>query len=119
MVTVSIKEAAARAAHEANRAYCLAIGDASQPSWEGAPEWQRASALNGVESVVNGMGLEELHDSWMAEKKSQGWVWGPAKDPENKQHPCMIPYADLPQMQRAKDRIFGSVVRAVISAFEE
>jgi len=119
MATITIKEAAARAAHEANRAYCLAIGDASQPSWDAAPEWQRSSAMNGVEAVVNGNGPEQLHDSWMYEKKSQGWVWGPVKDPEKKQHPCMVPYAELPPEQRAKDHIFGSVVRAVISSFTE
>jgi hypothetical protein len=30
----SVSEAAARAAHEANRAYCLALGDTSQPAWD-------------------------------------------------------------------------------------
>ena len=34
--------------HEANRAYCLSIGDESQPEWATAPDWQRVSAINGV-----------------------------------------------------------------------
>src|SRR5438105_262770 len=38
-----VVEACARAAHEVNRAYCLALGDASQVAWEDAPEWQRSS----------------------------------------------------------------------------
>ena len=35
-----VAEACARASHEANRAYCLAIGDASLAPWEQAPDWQ-------------------------------------------------------------------------------
>lgn len=44
-------DAAARAAHEVNRAYCIALGDTSQPSWDEAPEWQRESAKKGVQGA--------------------------------------------------------------------
>lgn len=37
----TVIEACAHAAHEANRAYCAAIGDLSQVAWECAPEWQQ------------------------------------------------------------------------------
>jgi hypothetical protein len=43
-----VMSACARAAHEANRAYCGALGDWSQPSWDAAPQWQKDSARNGV-----------------------------------------------------------------------
>ena len=39
----NIIEACARAAHEANRAYCLALGDTSQPSWDDAPSGSAAA----------------------------------------------------------------------------
>ena len=39
----------AKVAHEVNRAYCEALGDTSQLSWEDAPEWQKASARAGVD----------------------------------------------------------------------
>jgi len=42
-------EQVARVAHEANRAYCESIGDTSQVRWEDAPQWQRDSALKGVQ----------------------------------------------------------------------
>jgi hypothetical protein len=38
----------AQIAHEVNRAYCKATGDNSQMPWEEAPDWQIASAINGV-----------------------------------------------------------------------
>jgi hypothetical protein len=108
--------AAARAAHEANRAYCQALGDLSQPAWEQAPEWQTKSAFNGVLGVINGNSPEQSHESWLAEKQATGWKYGPVKDPEKKEHPCFVPYAELPPEQRAKDLLYVTVVRAVLTA---
>lgn len=106
-------ESCARAAHEANRAYCFAIGDTSQLPWEQAPEWQQTSAKNGVQGVLDGNGPLESHGSWLLDKAATGWKYGPVKDPEKKEHPCFMPYEDLPDSQKAKDEIFVTVVRAV------
>jgi hypothetical protein len=110
------KEACARAAHEANRAYCLALGDTSQPSWDEAPEWQRSSSMTGVDLVLGGGGPREAHDSWSAEKVAAGWKFGPVKDPERKEHPCLVSYDELPLAQREKDGVFVGVVRAMALA---
>lgn len=109
-------EAAARAAHEVNRAYCLALGDTSQPSWETAPDWQRSSAINGVIGVIAGNGPEQSHESWLEEKRATGWVYGPVKDPDKKEHPCFVPYADLPPEQKQKDALYVTTVRAMLMA---
>jgi hypothetical protein len=106
-------EACARAAHEANRAYCIAIGDNSQPAWDDAPEWQKSSARNGVAGALTGATSEQSHESWFAEKHANGWQWGEVKDPERKLHPCMVPYAELPEAQRLKDHVFIAVVAAM------
>lgn len=111
-------EACARAAHEANRAYCLALGDTSQAAWDEAPDWQKSSARNGVGGVFAGNGPEQSHESWLAEKTATGWKYGPVKDPEKKEHPCFVPYAELPESQKAKDHVFVTVVRAVGTALE-
>jgi RyR domain len=109
-------DACARAAHEVNRAYCLALGDTSQPAWDDAPEWQKSSARNGVASALNGHTPEQSHEGWCAEKRFSGWTYGPVKDPEKKQHPCLVPYAELPLNQRAKDLLFVQTVRAMATA---
>lgn len=107
--------AIAMVCHEVNRAYCQALGDDSQPPWKDAPPWQRLSALNGVALHMDnpGTGPEASHESWMREKQASGWVHGPIKDPEKKQHPCMVPFAELPREQQAKDFIFRAVVHAL------
>lgn len=111
-------EACARATHEANRAYCLALGDTSQPAWEDAPEWQRSSAVNGIKGVLAGNGPEESHQSWLAEKEAAGWKFGPVKNPDAKEHPCFVPYAELPASQKQKDHVFVGVATAMIHALE-
>lgn len=104
----------ARVCHEVNRAYCQAIGDFSQPSWEDAPEWQRESARAGVDLHLSGdFGPEASHINWMKQKVDDGWVYGPVKDPDNKQHPCIVPFDQLPVEQQAKDFIFRAVVHAL------
>ena len=111
-------EACARAAHEANRAYCIAIGDMSQPSWDDAPDWQRTSAINGVKGVLNGNNPEQSHASWLKEKYETGWKYGPIKDPDKKEHPCCCSYADLPPDQRLKDDVYVAVVGAMTKALD-
>lgn len=109
-------EACARAAHEANRAYCIAIGDTSQVAWENAPEWQRESARNGVVGVIGGNTPRESHESWAREKAAAGWLYGTRKDPVAKTHPCLVPYDDLPEEQQKKDFIFVNHVRVMADA---
>ena len=110
--------ACARAAHEANRAYCIAIGDTSQPSWDDAPDWQKTSAINGVKGVLDGNTPEQSHGSWLKEKADTGWKYGAVKDPDKKEHPCFVPYAELPPEQRAKDDVYVAVVGAMSKALD-
>lgn len=102
----------ARVAHEINRAYCFAIGDNSQNAWESAPEWQRKSATDGVQFHINNPNSppSASHDNWLKAKADDGWSYGPVKDSEKKEHPCFVPYDQLPVEQRAKDFLFGAVV---------
>lgn len=107
---------AAKIAHEVNRAYCQAIGDHSQQSWHEAPEWQRTAALQGVRFHVENPTAtpEQSHESWLEAKRADGWVWGPVKDPDAREHPCMRPYIELAVEQRAKDYLFRAVAHTVL-----
>lgn len=108
-------EQIAKVAHEINRAYCQALGDDSQQEWESAPDWQRSSAMNGVEFHISNpdAGPDHSHNAWLAEKEAAGWKWGPNKDAEHKEHPCFVPYEQLPVEQKAKDYLFRAVVHAL------
>lgn len=105
----------ARVCHETNRAYCEALGDNSQVAWEDAPDWQRDSAVEGVRFHIENpdAGPSASHNSWMAQKEADGWVYGEVKDEEKKTHPCMVSFFLLPVEQQAKDFIFRAIVHAM------
>lgn len=107
--------AIARVAHAINAAYCLSLGDASQVAWEDAPEWQQQSAVAGVEMHLANPDAtpEQSHESWLAQKIADGWVYGEVKDEAAKTHHCCRPYAELPAEQKAKDYLFRGVVHAL------
>jgi len=102
----------AKCCHEINRIYCVSIGDFTQPKWDDAPYWQRESAVKGVQYAINNPDAtpEDQHNSWMEAKFDDGWVHGPVKDAERKEHPCLVPYHALPEQQKAKDKLFQTVV---------
>lgn len=106
---------AARVAHEVNRRYCESLGDDSQVPWGEAPDWQKESVHAGVAAILADPCITpaKQHEVWLEHKKADGWIYGKAKDPEKKTHPCMVPYNKLPKAQKFKDALFGASVRAV------
>lgn len=106
-------EAIARACHEANRAWCEAHGDHSQAVWSNAEQWQRESAIEGIQVALDGATPEQQHEAWCESKRRDGWQHGLVKDADAKTHPCLVPYDRLPEMQKIKDALFGSIVRTL------
>lgn len=110
-------EEIARIAHQVNRAYCQSIGDHSQSPWNEAEEWQRKSAVDGVIKIIEEpeMTPKESHETWMNDKIRDGWVYGAVKDSEQKTHPCLVPYEDLPSKDIVKDYLFLTVVSELLA----
>lgn len=105
----------AQVAHEINKAYCESIGDLSQPTWEDAPDWQKSSAINGVVFHLSNPNASPSasHESWLKQKIEEGWKYGEVKNPETKEHPCFVPYNELPIEQRSKDFLFRQVIHSL------
>jgi voltage-gated potassium channel Kch len=47
---------------------------------------------------------EEEHLRWMGERTASGWTFGETRDDERKRHPSLVPWADLPEAEKDKDR---------------
>jgi hypothetical protein len=103
-------------AHEANRVYCLSLGDDSQEHWEESEDWQRQSAINGVDNIASGeiTNAHGSHVNWLEEKEREGWKWGSEKDTERKEHPCFMPFEALPAQQQFKDHLFFTIVMRLL-----
>ena len=101
--------------HETNRGYCYALGDTSQVPWESAPDNIRQSAITGVQYRLDNPDAtpEKQHEVWCEFKRKDGWIQGEVKDAERKTHPCLVPYDQLPEEQRTKDKLFCAVVDAL------
>jgi RyR domain len=53
-----------------------------------------------------------LHDTWVRLRVSEGWTLGPTRNDERKEHPCLIPYEQLPEAEKELDR---QMTRATLS----
>ncbi len=117
----AVLQMAARAAHEVNRVFCRDIGDDSQVAWEDAPDWQLESAVRGAQAILDDpdMTPKQSHADWCLLKQENGWVYGPEKDTDLREHPCLVDYEELSREQKFKDLLFGAVVRGVFGIKQE
>lgn len=111
-------EQIARICHEANKAYCEALGDYSHAPWSYSDPGLRASVENGVHVYLGNPKTtpEESHTNWVEFKRSQGWTLGKFKDLDSKKHPCMVAFDDLPPEQQIKDALFAAICKVFIGA---
>ena len=59
---------------------------------------------------------EHNHDLWAEQRLADGWTWGPRRDDAAKKHPCLVPYAELPESEKEYDRRAATgTLKAVIA----
>jgi hypothetical protein len=63
----------------------------------------------GVQLGADILELTELlarnaHDIWARQRLADGWRLGPRRDDAKKEHPCLIPYEELPESEKVYDR---------------
>ena len=47
---------------------------------------------------------KNVHEVWAESRILQGWIYGPERNDVLKHHPCLIPYEELPETEKAYDR---------------
>jgi hypothetical protein len=103
----------ARVCHEANRALTQILQDVPlQPHWDDAPEEMIRSSVQGVVWRMDHptAPASAQHDEWMRQKFADGWVLGPTKDSQAKTHPALVPYDQLAEGVKMKDKVFTAIV---------
>lgn len=105
----------ARVVHQVNKAYCESIRDYSQQDWEQVSEEHKISCMDAVcFHMENDATPEQSHNNWMNHKFNNDWTYGTTKDEERKEHPCLIPYYQLPQDQQSKDYLVKAIVKVLM-----
>jgi hypothetical protein len=109
------RESTALLCHEANRVLSSLAGERDTLPWLALSEHVRQSVRSGVDHARGNPDItpREMHENWVKFKTAAGWTYGPFKDERLKQHPCLMPYDELPHDQRLKDVLFLAIVRAM------
>lgn len=47
---------------------------------------------------------KNVHDAWALNRMEQGWTYGQERSDEKKTNPCLVPYEDLSESEKAYDR---------------
>ncbi len=47
---------------------------------------------------------QNVHEVWSASRIREGWKYGKVRDDSKKETPCLVPYADLPEIEKDYDR---------------
>lgn len=55
-------------------------------------------------SVLVEQMAKNVHEVWAQSRMEQGWTYGEERSDALKQHPCLVPYEQLPEIEKAYDR---------------
>ena len=47
---------------------------------------------------------KNTHEVWAQQRFTEGWQYGAKRYDERKEHPCLIPYEELPENEKKYDR---------------
>ncbi len=56
------------------------------------------------------------HDIWASQRLKEGWKYGPARNDDLKEHPCLVPYEELPESEKGYDRNAAIMTLKAITA---
>lgn len=71
---------------------------------------------NNDDDVISEVVAAAVHETWMQGRLKQGWKYGSERNDALKTNPCIIPYADLPESEKAYDR---ETARTVVRVLRE
>lgn len=63
---------------------------------------------------------KNVHEVWAQNRIREGWTYGPVRDDQKRKTPCLVPYDQLPEEEKAYDRntAFGTLKFIVSQGFE-
>ena len=68
-----------------------------------SPDLTRVAVPKDLIDLVEQL-AEITHDNWVRQRLADGWVHGKHRNDLLKEHPCIVPYEDLPESEKEYDR---------------
>ena len=56
-----------------------------------------------------------VHDVWAQQRITEGWQYGTERNDDRKEHPCLVPYDELPENEKYYDRYTAMETLKVIT----
>lgn len=47
---------------------------------------------------------KNVHEVWSKNRMDEGWTYGPERNDSLRTHPCLVPYEELPEIEKEYDR---------------
>lgn len=111
-VSLESLENIAKTAHNVVGAYAVGLGGQHLP-WIELTKDERIRGIEAVKLLKGGSkAASAIHDYWISSMISDGWVYGEVLSEEDKTHPLMLDYRNLPKEERTKDKLFSLVVKS-------
>ena len=59
---------------------------------------------------------KNVHEVWASGRISEGWTWGPVRDDIKRETPCLVPYEELSDEEKAYDwNTAASTLKLIVS----
>jgi hypothetical protein len=102
--------------HEMIRGLQLAVNDPipTEP-WMVAGPATQLRTIHGVRRIIGGAGPIGNHNGWVADMVADGWRRGERKDWQERTHPNLVDWFDLPPVERLKDELFWLVTGRMLA----
>jgi hypothetical protein len=59
---------------------------------------------------------KNVHDLWAQQRIAEGWQYGPARDDVKREHPCLVPFDELPISEQEYDyTLITNTLRTILA----
>lgn len=105
----------ARVCYEANRVVFETYADEHPAPWDQLSPEDKQGSLDCVKFHLDNprADISAYHSHWLGIKKAEGWKYGPAKDPETKEHPYFVSFEALPVKKKKEAAVTKHLVEVL------
>jgi RyR domain len=75
----------------------------------------RVQLSSDVDALIETLAVS-AHDNWATKRLKEGWIRGPLRDADEKTHPSLVHYRELPESEKEYDReMVRETLRALLA----